>query len=237
MKLNGEDESRAAHSGSSFAMARLSDRAILRCLMSRKHSRDFAHIDIEGMTLERTRREGGTLRPPEQRFEELYRTFRDPVFAYAMRRSSPDVAQDVVAETFAIAWRRFDSVPLRAPELWLFATARKVLASRRRRELRQEQIANRLGSEVGQVSREVNAGAPPILAALATLSEPDREVLLLSAWEGLSSEQGAAVLGCSRTAFRLRLHRARRRLREQMVRAEAAPERPQLNAAQVKEIL
>jgi RNA polymerase sigma-70 factor (ECF subfamily) len=48
--------------------------------------------------------------------------------------------------------------------------------------------------------------------ALNGLPEADREALMLAAWEGLSAQQAARVLGCSPTAFRIRLHRARRKL-------------------------
>jgi RNA polymerase sigma-70 factor, ECF subfamily len=183
-----------------------------------------------------------TLRSAEERFEELYRGHRDQVLAYALRRSSPGAAQDVVAETFAIAWRRLDAVPDAEPAAWLFGTARKVLAGRRRRELRQEQIAERL--EAAATMHELGAAeapdASPVLAALAALHESDREALLLAAWEGLNSREAAAVLGCSRAAFRIRLHRARSRLREQMSRLEQAQARSTHSclpaAPQVKEI-
>jgi RNA polymerase sigma-70 factor, ECF subfamily len=55
-----------------------------------------------------------------------------------------------------------------------------------------------------------------VLEALAALSEAEREVLMLAAWEELSSSEAARVLGCSATAYRIRLHRARKRLRERL---------------------
>lgn len=128
----------------------------------------------------------------------------------------------MVAETFAIVWRRLDSVPEAEPAAWLFGTARKVLAGRRRRELRQDQIAERLegAATMHEVEIDETPGSSPVLAALAALNESDREALLLAAWEGLNSRDAAVVLGCSRAAFRIRLHRARWRLREQMSRLE-----------------
>lgn len=168
------------------------------------------------------------LRSAEERFEGLYREFRDPLMAYAMRRVSPDAAQDVVAETFAIVWRRLDSVPSSEPAGWLFVTARNVVIARWRREQRQERITERLENELEgnrEVPDEAMATTPrPVLVALAELAESDREVLLLSAWEQLSSREGAAVLGCSPTAFRIRLHRARRRLSQELAGMDAAPE-------------
>jgi len=60
------------------------------------------------------------------------------------------------------------------------------------------------------------------MTALAGLRERDREVLLLVAWEGLEPARAAAALECSRAAFAVRLHRARRRLAAALERAEQA---------------
>jgi RNA polymerase sigma-70 factor (ECF subfamily) len=161
-------------------------------------------------------------RPPgdqgsaEERFEGVYRAYRDALYAYALRRVPQDVAQDIVAETFAIAWRRFDRVPAE-PAGWLFATARNVMLGRRRREQRQNALGARLTRRLAhEQPLDGRQEIAPVLAALAELAEPDREVLLLSAWEGLGSREGATVLGCSSAAFRLRLHRARRRLQKRL---------------------
>jgi RNA polymerase sigma-70 factor (ECF subfamily) len=67
---------------------------------------------------------------------------------------------------------------------------------------------------------------PPIAQALGRLSEGDREVVLLCAWEGLSIEEAATALGCSPTAAKVRLHRARRRLRAELDRLERVPSWP-----------
>jgi RNA polymerase sigma-70 factor (ECF subfamily) len=70
--------------------------------------------------------------------------------------------------------------------------------------------------------------------ALAELDERDREVLMLMAWEGLSGREAAAALGCSDTAYRIRLHRARKRLRQRFAaldspEARARPLAPRKN--------
>jgi RNA polymerase sigma-70 factor, ECF subfamily len=148
-------------------------------------------------------------------FETLFQSHADSVLAYALRRSDADTAQEVVAETFTIAWRRFEDVP--EPALpWLLGVARRVLANSRRSSSRQEALALRL---VGQPSganadptREVDVRLAA-RAALEQLPPAEREAIELLAWEGLTSAEAAETLGCSRQVFAVRVHRGRRRLR------------------------
>lgn len=154
----------------------------------------------------------------EERFRRLYETTRPRVLAYALRRTtSTEDAADVVAETYTIAWRRLDDVPDgEASILWLYATGRRVLANHRRRLSRHAELIDRIGVELGSAfvlrSEASEADAVAARVALEHLSDDDRELLLLTAWEGLSSSELARVLGCSPTAARIRLHRARVRL-------------------------
>jgi RNA polymerase sigma-70 factor (ECF subfamily) len=151
---------------------------------------------------------------PLGRFEALFRQNADAVLAYATRRSDPDTAQEVVAETFAVAWRRLDVVPDPAIA-WLLGVARKVLANERRSRSRSESLTLRIVN--GPVSSpddpaEVVDARLSVQAAIDRLLPAEREVLELLAWEGLSPAQAAEALGCSRAAIAVRLHRARRRL-------------------------
>jgi RNA polymerase sigma-70 factor (ECF subfamily) len=73
---------------------------------------------------------------------------------------------------------------------------------------------------VAAVWSEPPSSNPVLLEALAGLSEREREVLMLTAWEELSSNEAARVLGCSATAYRIRLHRARNRLRERLAQTD-----------------
>lgn len=158
-----------------------------------------------------------TLDARRRRFEALYAEHRAFVLGYVLRRAdSTHDAADVIAETFLIAWRRLDDAPTGAgARLWLYGVARRVLANHRRGERRRSQLAERLRGELA--ARD--ALEPPLgqlaelAAAFGSLADGDREVLALEAWEGLSAGEVAAVLGCSRNAARIRLHRARRRLR------------------------
>lgn len=147
-------------------------------------------------------------------FEALFRQNADTVLAYATRRSDPDTAQEVVAETFAVAWRRLDVVPDPAIA-WLLGVARKVLANERRSRARAEsltlRIVNGSGSSPDDPADVVDARVS-MQAAIDRLLPAEREVLELLAWEGLSPAQAAETLGCSRAAIAVRMHRARRRL-------------------------
>lgn len=129
----------------------------------------------------------------------------------------------MISEVFVIAWRRLEQIPDGdAARLWLYGTARRVLANHRRGQRRRYALAERLRDELA--AREVGAPAGRELSALADafrhLSESDQELLALKGWEGLGPAEIAAVLGCSRNAVRIRLHRARRRLRERLTASE-----------------
>jgi RNA polymerase sigma-70 factor (ECF subfamily) len=147
-----------------------------------------------------------------ERFERLYHAHYPSVLAYALRRAPRAEADDVVAETFAIAWRRLSHVPDEAARPWLYEVARRVLANRRRADSRRAALIARLHEAPPRA-----AGAPEdverLAAAFATLPDHEREALSLVAWEGLSTADAARAAGCSDVTMRVRLHRARRRLR------------------------
>jgi RNA polymerase sigma-70 factor (ECF subfamily) len=149
----------------------------------------------------------------QQLFEAVYDQHASAVKGYAMRRTDPARADDVVAEVFLVAWRRLDDIPAE-PRAWLFGVARRVLANERRRVARHGAAVERLEPRV--VFADPADG--PALAyrslegALRELSDSDREALLLTAWEELSHRDAARVLGVREATFTVRLHRAKRRL-------------------------
>jgi RNA polymerase sigma-70 factor (ECF subfamily) len=147
----------------------------------------------------------------------LYGELFAPISGYVVRRvGNPEDAAEVIAETFATLWRRLDSCPAGAEARpWLFGVARRVLANQRRGARRRGALAERLRpeSDVAVAWPSVAGFDDRIARAFAGLSESDREVLSLVAWEGLTGEELAVVLGLSRAGVRLRLHRARRRFK------------------------
>lgn len=150
------------------------------------------------------------------RFVRLYEDNSPRLLAYALRRvGDREEARDIVAETFAVVWRRIDDVPEGRAELaWVFGVARRVVANHRRSGARFARLQARLTGVRGDVVEEGDdpSLAPEALAALARLSPRHQEVLRLAAWEQLSQAEIAAVLHCSPNAVAIRLHRARRAL-------------------------
>jgi len=154
-----------------------------------------------------------------QRYEAMYRLTYPVVLRYCQRRLPVDAARDATADVFLVAWRRFAEVP--DPALpWLIRTAGLTVKGDGRRANR----AARLAAKVAAVDppaavpdhADAVADKARVLAALAALSEQDRELLMLTSWDDLDTATAAAVLGCSRSALRVRLHRARRRLAVQL---------------------
>jgi RNA polymerase sigma factor (sigma-70 family) len=164
----------------------------------------------DGLVIDAARRE---------RFEAAYRELYEPICGYTLRRvHEPEDAAEVIAETFATLWRRFDRCPQGA-ELrpWLFGVARRVIANQRRGERRRTALGERLVENFDRAAfdRLDQTGESGDLArAFASLRESDRELLSLVAWEGLTREELAVALGTNRATVRLRLHRARKRLRD-----------------------
>jgi RNA polymerase sigma-70 factor (ECF subfamily) len=147
-------------------------------------------------------------------FESIFRAHVGAVHAYALRRSDAAIADEVVADTFLVCWRRFDRVPDDALP-WLYAVARRCLANRLRsgrREQARTAPAAATAADPTADTYEQRARVRDVLAALAELPPKEREALQLCAWEGLSPADAAGVVGCTAAAFRVRLHRARRRL-------------------------
>jgi RNA polymerase sigma-70 factor (ECF subfamily) len=151
----------------------------------------------------------GTGASAEARFRDLFARHHASVAAYAARRVGRDEAADAAAEVFTVAWRRLHRVPPEPETLpWLYGVARKVVSNLQRSRRRSERLAARQAAHTGTRG----AQPPPVVVALNGLSRDDREILMLAAWEGLGPAEIGAILGCSRNAASVRLHRARSRL-------------------------
>lgn len=159
-------------------------------------------------------------------FEVLYRATLPSVRSYARRRAAPDIAEDVVASTFLTAWRRYDEA-ITGGLPWLYKTARFSLANHQRAERRQIRVAQRVLDAGEAPTPDAMAEADDrslVLGAIQRLDEDDREILQLVYWEHLTVKAVAMVLDCRPGTAAVRLHRARRKLRD----ALSAPPDPAL---------
>ena len=155
------------------------------------------------------------------RFSALYEENYHRILGYALRRTDSSEAADVVAETFTTAWRRLDAVPEgEEARLWLYGTARRVLANHHRAQRRRERLTGRLNELASPPLEPERDEVGALSAAFARLREDERELLTLAGWEELGAAEIAEVLGCSRNAARIRLHRARRRLARELGRSK-----------------
>jgi RNA polymerase sigma factor (sigma-70 family) len=176
----------------------------------------------------------------KRRFDALFASYSSDIVSYCgWRVASASDAQDAAAEVFLTAWRRIDELPEGdAARVWLYATARRVIANQRRSSRRRHALHERLVLEAASTPQ--GSPVPPqeevlVDEALRRLSLSDREVLLLAEWEGLGPAQIAAVLGCLTVTARGRLHRARTRFRAvfEELRARDASERRRRSASEV----
>ncbi|MGN6792665.1 MAG: RNA polymerase sigma factor [Streptosporangiaceae bacterium] len=164
-----------------------------------------------------------SLHDPEQ-FAVVFRRHAPQLQRYVVRRIGPGAADDVVAETFLLAFRQRSSYRVDLPDArpWLYGIATNLIGRHRRTEIRQYRALARTGIDpvtepfTDLVDARVSAGssARRVAAALMKLPAPYRDVLLLMAWGDLSYEEAAAALGVPVGTVRSRLSRARTKVRE-----------------------
>ena len=163
-----------------------------------------------------------SLRAPEC-FGALFDRHAPAISRYVARRLGPDAADDLVAETFLVAFRRrghYDAAHADARP-WLYGIATRLVGRHRRDEVRffraiastgvdpaAEPVADRVTERVA-----AQAARRELAAALACLSQAQRDVLLLVA-SGLGYEEAALALGVPLGTVSSRLVRARRKVRE-----------------------
>jgi RNA polymerase sigma factor (sigma-70 family) len=162
---------------------------------------------------------------PEE-FTELFRRHAPCIQRYVTRRVGPDVADDIVAETFLLAFRHRDRYDQDRTDArpWLYGICTNLIGRHRRAEVRQYRALAKTGADpvtesfTDRVDERVSAGMArrEIAAALARLSAELRDTLLLAAWSDLSYEEIAAALGVPVGTVRSRLNRARSKLRKSL---------------------
>lgn len=160
----------------------------------------------------------------ENRFRGVYDAHAADLLAYFVRRVDPvEDAADLVSEVFLVWWRRRPELSGDEERMWLYGVARKTLATYERGVRRRYRLAAALATALrNQPPVMIEEAAAHVTDAVSRLPARDRDALLLSCWEGLTPEQIGAVLGIRPGAARVRLHRARQRLRQLLEEDENA---------------
>jgi len=164
----------------------------------------------------------------------VYEATYPDLVRFVQRRVHPTHAEDICADAFLVAWRRFDDLPADAGDAraWLFGIAQRTLLNGQRGDRRRQALSIRIAdatvvAQGGQAWKgsdsDLVACQLDLAAAWGRLPAVHQEALSLAVWDGLAGPQAAAVLGISPVAFRLRLTRARRALRRY---AEFTPAQP-----------
>ncbi len=161
------------------------------------------------------------------RFGELYRAHYPSIHAYCQRRTDPARVDDAVAETFLVAWRRLDDVPDgREALLWLYRVAHRVVGHQWRSSTRRSRLGRRVGGQrtpeaPGPAERAVHdEECRRVLEAIEQLKPADAELLLLVAWEQLSTTDLATILDVTPNTASQRLSRARKQLAHEFDRQD-----------------
>ena len=164
-----------------------------------------------------------SLRDPNA-FAELFHRHAGEIGRYATRRVGPGAAEDIVAETFLVAFRKRDSYDLARADArpWLYGIATNILRKYHRDEIRALRALERTGVDpvmsegfTDRVDRQVTASATSraLAPVLAGLDAGQRDVLLLTAWADLTLDEVAEVLDIPQGTVRSRLSRARAKIR------------------------
>lgn len=144
------------------------------------------------------------------KFEQVFSHY-DLLHVFARHRGSVD-PESIATETLAIAWRRIDEIDAHDCRGWLVATARNLVIAEYRKSKTVPVDPGTIEDTLHSVPDfEVDSLSPRIDTALSSLEPIDREALLLIAWDELTPKEAGASLGITSTAFRVRLHRARKR--------------------------
>jgi RNA polymerase sigma-70 factor (ECF subfamily) len=155
------------------------------------------------------------------RFESVVADVFDPLQRYLGRRLPADQVDDVLSETLLVMWRRLDDIPRGAPLPWCYSVARQTLANHRRATRRRMALTDKLRAQPRPV-HESETEDPELDAALANLSESDREVIRLWAWEQLEPREISVVTGLTTNAVSLRLTRAKKKIERVLTRQNPA---------------
>jgi len=136
---------------------------------------------------------------------------------YLARRVGASAADELAAETFAVAFRRWDRLdPERSVRPWLYGIAANLMRHHWRKERRMLRAYARTGVDPVYTEDEPAEDTRELAAALAELRRDEREILLLHAWAELTDTEIAAALGIPAGTVKSRLSRTREKLRNRL---------------------
>ena len=173
----------------------------------------------------------------EQRFERVVGEVAAPLHRFLTRRMPRDEVDDVLADAMLVIWRRLEEVPPDDVLPWCYGVARNCLANATRAGRRRARLEARIQATAGPTDAAVASGADAsaeaaawrVHAALDRLTDDERELVRLWAWEELGASRIAVVLGITPNAASIRLHRARRRLAALLEADERSGPRPDMD--------
>jgi RNA polymerase sigma-70 factor, ECF subfamily len=147
-----------------------------------------------------------------------------------MRGHGPADADDIIAGTFEVAWRKMEKVPEgREAVPWLLGVARNLSRNARRKSRREASFIEELSAVTvpwSEMPIEDRAASEEVMSALAQLKPLDRDLILLVAWDQLTPSEAGQVLGLRAVTARSRLHRARQRLSALLTQSRATTPAP-----------
>jgi RNA polymerase sigma factor (sigma-70 family) len=152
------------------------------------------------------------------KFNGLFARHNQAVLGYLVRRTDQVAdAADLLAEVFLVAWTKIEKVPHGEEErLWLFGVARNTVRNYKRSGLRRNALADQLRQHIVSAGEFDSSIGPEVRQALMDLSDNEREILMMTAWDGLSPTEAAKLMHVPANRIRVRLHRAKRKLAERL---------------------
>jgi RNA polymerase sigma-70 factor (ECF subfamily) len=149
----------------------------------------------------------------ELAFIALHKDNYPRVYKFVQRRvNDPELAQELAADVFRVAWQKQDG-SVGVAVTWLLTIARNLIGNAYRSRERQHALQDKLKQNV-QIRFEADYENAPVQEAMDALREKDRDILQLAYWDELTMSEIAGVLQCSESAAKVRLHRARTAFRK-----------------------
>ncbi|MBT2523732.1 RNA polymerase sigma factor [Arthrobacter sp. ISL-28] len=151
----------------------------------------------------------------ELAFIAVHRDSYPRVYRFVRRRvESAELAEELAADVFRVVWQKWGDQP-RSDIAFLLTVARNLIGNAYRSRDRLLALQAKL-----RAAAELRSGAESedlvVHDALAALRASERDILQMAYWDGLGAAEIAGVLGCSESAAKVRLHRARAAFRKQM---------------------